>query len=158
MSFNSPYGNTGASKPEQPDSQQGGFPPEQNTPTPYGVPNYGNVPQSNFPQPPNPNSYDVNGVPAYGSNPVVQQTGKNSSLSIVGLILAIVMPLVGAIISGIAWKKAIEDGDNTTLPKVGLILGIVFMILNVIFTVLLFAGIAAGMDSTGTATIGTSGY
>lgn len=110
MSFNSPYSNSNQDTP--------------NDPAPVNTPAAG----SDFSH--------VN-VPAYGDAPA-QPTGKNSVLSIVGLVLAVLFPLVGLIISIVAWKHAAETGDNRTLAKVGIIVGAVLFVVGIIYTFVMF--------------------
>lgn len=112
MSFNSPF-----STPEQ-DAAKGP------TPTSHPAPefNYGNV-------------------PAYGDTPEVQPTGKNSTMSIVGLVLAILFPLIGLILSIVAWKQAAETGDNKGLAKAGIIVGAVLIVLNIVLSFVLLGAV-----------------
>lgn len=121
MSFNSPYG-----KPDE-NQNPSMFPPATSSPTDF---NYADV-------------------PAYGVDPEVQPTGKNSTLSIVGVVFAVLIPLIGLILSIIAWKQAAETGDNQKLAKIGIILSIVFLVLNVIFS-FVFVGMLNQMIIDGT--------
>lgn len=120
MSFNSPFSN-----PDQDASKD-------STPASHPAPdfNYANV-------------------PAYGHSPEVQPTGRNSTMSIVGLVLSILLPLIGLIISIIAWKQAAETGDNRGLAKAGIIVGAVLMVLNVIFSFVMLGAVnEAALNST----------
>ena len=74
---------------------------------------------------------------------------RTPALSIVGLVLSIFFPLIGLIVSGIAWKKAKEDGDKTTVAMIGTILGVVLLIVNFIVSVTILPGLMeqAGMPS-----------
>lgn len=90
-------------------------------------------------------------VPAYGNAPQVQATGKNSTMSVVGFVLSILFPLVGLIISIVAWKQAAETGDNRGLAKAGIIVGAVLLALNIIFS-FVFVGAMASATMDGTLT------
>lgn len=99
----------------------------------------------------NTNSSDFNyaNVPAYGNTPHVQPTGKNSTLSIIGLILSILFPLVGLVVSIVAWKQTAETGDSRGLAKAGIIVGAVLLALNIIFTFVFFGAMTtATMNGT----------
>lgn len=76
-------------------------------------------------------------IPAYG-DALAEPTGKNSILSIVGLVLAILFPLIGLIVSIVAWKHTAETGDNRGLAKAGIIVGSVLFILSMIYTFVMF--------------------
>ena len=76
--------------------------------------------------------YNSSDVPAYGSSPEVQPTGRTSTLSVVGFVLSFLFPLVGLILSIVARKQAKETGDNAGLAKAGIIIGAVFFALNII--------------------------
>ena len=54
------------------------------------------------------------------------------TLGIVGLVLAIVAPLVGVIVSAIAMNTSKKAGYQNKLAKIGLIVGIVLTILGII--------------------------
>ena len=54
------------------------------------------------------------------------------TLGIVGLVLAIFMPVVGIIISAIALNQSKSAGYENKMAKIGVILGIVFTILGII--------------------------
>ncbi|GAB3404207.1 hypothetical protein GCM10027515_15890 [Schumannella luteola] len=85
--------------------------------------------------------------------PPAQPTGytpapaaKTNTLAIVGLILAIVVPVVGLIISIIANNQIKQTGEGGAgLAKAGIIVGIIFTILGVI-------GIIANIALLGAAT------
>jgi hypothetical protein len=116
--------------------------------SPFNNPNHN---ANNDPAPTNAPSADFNyaNVPAYGHVPEVQPTGKNSTLSIVGLVLSILFPLIGLIISIVAWKQCAETGDNKGLAKAGIIVGAVLLALNIIFSFVIFGAITdAAMNGT----------
>jgi nitric oxide reductase large subunit len=100
--------------------------------SPYGTPDENSRPTMFPPATSSPTDFNYTNVPAYGVDPEVQPTGKNSIMSIVGLVLAVLIPLVGLIVSIIAWKQAAETGDNQKLAKIGIIVGIVLFVLNII--------------------------
>lgn len=116
--------------------------------SPYGFP--GNDPL-NKPTPAGQSSdFDYAGVPSYGSSPVVQPTGKTSTFSIVGFVLSILMPLIGLVLSIIAYKQAGETGDNKGLAKAGIIVGSVLMALNVIISIFMVIAVAAAPETVTT--------
>lgn len=71
--------------------------------------------------------------PVYGETPQVPPTGKTNILSIIGFVLAIILPLIGIIVSIVAWKQTAETGDNRGLAKAGIIVGIALFILSIIY-------------------------
>lgn len=54
-----------------------------------------------------------------------QATGETSGMSIVGFILSFLFPLLGLVLSIVAWKNAGKTGDKTGLAKAGIIIGTV---------------------------------
>lgn len=93
--------------------------------------------------------FDHASVPAYGHVPEVQPTGKNSTLTIVAFILAIVIPLLGLILSIVAWKQTAETGDNRGLAKAGIIVASILLALNIIISFVLYGALMTGaMDGT----------
>jgi hypothetical protein len=54
------------------------------------------------------------------------------TLGIVGLVLAIVLPLVGIVVSAIARSQSKNAGYENNLAKIGLIVGIVLTVLGLI--------------------------
>lgn len=125
-----PYGVPQQNGPSYQNPGQG-FPPQQpayaqQQPS-YQQPQYQTPQGNNYPGPP---------------APVAEQT---RTMAIVGMILAIIVPLAGAIVSGFTWKKAARLGERTTLPKIGTIVGSVLTVLSAISTTfLVLALIAAG--------------
>lgn len=73
------------------------------------------------------------------------------TLGIVGLVLAIVLPLIGLIVSIIARKKSREAGFDNGLAKAGIIVGIILLVLGIIGTIasvaLGFAAVDAGVST-----------
>lgn len=65
------------------------------------------------------------------------------TLGIVGLVLAFLMPLIGAIISGVALSQSKKAGVPNGVAKAGLILGIVFTVLWIIFAIVVAVAGAA---------------
>ena len=61
------------------------------------------------------------------------------TLGIVGLVLAIVAPVVGIIVSAIAMSQSKKAGYPNKLAKIGLIVGIVLTVLIVILYITVFA-------------------
>ena len=61
------------------------------------------------------------------------------TLGIVGLVLAIVAPIVGIIVSAIALNQSKSAGYPNKLAKIGLIVGIVLTVLIVILYITVFA-------------------
>ncbi len=74
------------------------------------------------------------------------------TLGIVGLVLAIVLPLIGLIVSIIARKKSREAGFDNGLAKAGIIVGIILLVLGIIGTIasvaLGIAAVDAGVSTT----------
>lgn len=83
----------------------------------------------------------IQNTPAYGQDPHVQPTGRTSTLTVVGFVLSILLPLIGFIISIIAFKQAVETGDNRGLAKAGIIVGAVLMVLNIIVSFALLGSV-----------------
>ena len=69
---------------------------------------------------------------AAAPQPVAYPDSTNFVLGIMSLIFAFVVPIVGAILGGIALSQAKRAGTTNTVAKVGFILGLVFTILIVI--------------------------
>ena len=61
------------------------------------------------------------------------------TLGIVGLVLAIVAPIVGIIVSAIALNQSKKAGYPNKLAKIGLIVGIVLTVLYVVLYITVFA-------------------
>ena len=61
------------------------------------------------------------------------------TLGIVGLVLAIVAPIVGVIVSAIAMSQSKKAGYPNKLAKIGIIVGIVLTVLYVVLYVTVFA-------------------
>ena len=61
------------------------------------------------------------------------------TLGIVGLVLAILAPVVGIILSAIALSQSKNAGYPNKLAKIGLIVGIVLTVLIVILYIAVFA-------------------
>ena len=76
------------------------------------------------------------------SEPVGDYPGK--TLGIVGLVLAIVAPVIGIVVSAIALNQSKKAGYPNKLAKIGLIVGIVLTVLIVILYIAVFA---AAMNS-----------
>lgn len=61
------------------------------------------------------------------------------TLGIVGLVLAIVAPLVGVVVSAVALSQSKKAGFENKLAKIGLIVGIVLTALIIVFYVVFAA-------------------
>ena len=69
------------------------------------------------------------------------------TLSIVGLVLAIVAPLIGLIISIVARKQSRAAGYDNGMAKAGVIIGAILTVLGVIGTIIYVIFIASLMNS-----------
>ena len=71
------------------------------------------------------------------------------TLGIVGLILAIIMPLVGLIISIVAQSQSKKAGYPNTMAKVGVIVGAILVVLGIIggiiYAIIMGMAISSGM-------------
>jgi len=70
------------------------------------------------------------------------------TLGIVGLVLAIVAPVIGIVVSAIAMNQSKKAGYPNKLAKIGLIVGIVLTVLIVILYVTVFAVAFSGGVTT----------
>ena len=61
------------------------------------------------------------------------------TLGIVGLVLAILAPVVGIIVSAVALSQSKKAGYENKLAKIGLIVGIVLTVLYVVLYIVVFA-------------------
>ena len=69
------------------------------------------------------------------------------TLGIVGLILAIVAPVVGIIVSAVALSQSKNAGFENKLAKIGLIVGIVLTVLYIVAYFAIFAtALTAGVN------------
>jgi hypothetical protein len=69
--------------------------------------------------------------------PATNYPGK--TMGIVGLILAIVAPVIGIIVSAIALNQSKSAGVENKLAKIGLIVGIALTVLIVVLYIVIFA-------------------
>ena len=60
------------------------------------------------------------------------------TLGIVGLVLAIVAPVVGIIVSAVALSQSKNAGFENKLAKIGLIVGIVLTVITLVYMVVMF--------------------
>ena len=60
------------------------------------------------------------------------------TLGIVGLVLAIVAPVIGIIVSAIAMSQSKKAGYENKMAKIGLIIGIILTVLIVVFYIVIF--------------------
>ena len=79
--------------------------------------------------------------------PVHTAEDPGKTLGIVGLVLAIVVPLVGIIVSAIALNTSKKAGFQNQLAKIGLIVGIVLTVLGLIGGIAYGAWIASVMQN-----------
>ena len=79
------------------------------------------------------------------AQPPADYPGK--TLGIVGLILAILLPLVGLIISIVAQSQSKKAGYPNGLAKAGIIVGAILTALGIIFSIIYFVAIAAALNS-----------
>jgi uncharacterized membrane protein YbaN (DUF454 family) len=61
------------------------------------------------------------------------------TLGIVGLVLAILAPLIGIIVSAVALNQSKKAGYENKLAKIGLIVGIVLTVVYVVLYIVVFA-------------------
>jgi hypothetical protein len=78
-------------------------------------------------------------TPTTQQPPATQDDFPGKTLGIVGLILAVVAPVVGIIISAVALSQSKKAGFENKLAKVGLIVGIVLTVLIVVAYIAIFA-------------------
>lgn len=123
MSFNSPFGGP-VEKPET-----NSFPPASN-------PNYETGNQPAAPE-----------TPSYGSAPAIQPTGKTNTFTIVSFILAIFFPLLGLILSIVAFKQTKATGDNSGLAKAGIVVGAILMALSIISSFVMFGVVTSSIEN-----------
>jgi hypothetical protein len=80
--------------------------------------------------------------------PATEADFPGKTLGIVGLILAIVAPVVGIIISAVALSQSKKAGFENKLAKIGLIVGIVLTVLIVAAYIAIFAtAMSAGVTN-----------
>lgn len=84
------------------------------------------------------------------SKPATPGDYPGKTLGLVGLILAIVVPLAGLIVSLVARKQSKDAGYANQLANIGVIIGVILTVLALISTILSFVVLAPSM--------GTSGY
>ena len=86
--------------------------------------------------------------------------GSQKTLAIVGIILAVLFPLIGLIVSIVAKSHAQQAGDQSSanLAKIGCIIGgvlialsVISVIISVIFIVLIGGGVLAGVAASSAA-------
>lgn len=79
--------------------------------------------------------------------PVAPADYPGKTLGIVGLVLAIVAPLVGLIISIVARKQSREAGVDNGMAKAGVIVGAILTVLGIIGTIIYIVVFASLMKS-----------
>ncbi|WP_378148233.1 DUF4190 domain-containing protein [Cnuibacter sp. UC19_7] len=115
---------------------------DQPTPPPSQQPNYGAAPSYG-------SSTAAGGTP---SAPVKAPPGTDfpgKTLGIVGLILAIVIPLVGLILSIVARVQSKKAGYKNTLATAGIIVGAVIMAIYIIIWIVAAIAIAGVVAQCG---------
>jgi hypothetical protein len=78
-------------------------------------------------------------------SPTTEADFPGKTLGLVGLILAIVAPVVGIIISAVALSQSKNAGFPNKLAKIGLIVGIVLTVLGVAYLVVFATVFSAGV-------------
>ena len=102
------------------------------------------------PQQQNPYGADPQNNP-YGSAPgAVPADYPGKTLGLVGLILAIVAPVIGLILSIVAKKQSKEAGFPNQLAKIGVIIGAILTALYVIGIIIYVAVIGSMIANTPT--------
>ena len=81
------------------------------------------------------------------SAPAGDYPGK--TLGIVGLILAIIVPLVGLIISIVAANQSKKAGFSNGLAKAGIIVGAILVALGIIVSIIYGIAIGAALSNAG---------
>lgn len=71
------------------------------------------------------------------------------TLGLVGLILAIVVPLVGLILSIVAQNQSKAAGYPNQLAKIGVIIGAILLVLGIIGGILYFVALGSMMSMSG---------
>ena len=71
------------------------------------------------------------------------------TLGLVGLILAIVVPLVGLIISLVAQKQSKDAGYPNQLAKIGVIIGAILLVLGIIGSIVYAVALGSMMSTAG---------
>ncbi|HXH36341.1 MAG TPA: hypothetical protein VNJ54_18335 [Plantibacter sp.] len=71
------------------------------------------------------------------------------TLGLVGLILAIVVPLVGLILSIVAQNQSKAAGYPNQLAKIGVIIGAILLVLGIIGSILYFVTVGSMMSTAG---------
>ncbi|WP_145978679.1 hypothetical protein [Granulicoccus phenolivorans] len=105
--------------------------------------------------PPPPGGPGPQGYPGQGYPGSVPREDPGKTMGLVGLILAIVIPLVGLIVSIIARGKSKAAGFKNTLATVGIIIGAVFLLGQIIGGIVMgvsLGGIAAKCAELGPGT------
>ncbi len=69
------------------------------------------------------------------------------TLGVVGLVLAFLVPLVGAIVSAVALSQSKKAGYPNTLARVGVIVGAVLTVLGLIISIISIIASAAAYMS-----------
>ena len=113
-------------------------PVEQN-PEPVAAP----PPQVATPQPVSQPFISQQPQPAFAGQPlaVTPQVKQSNVLGIVGLILAVLLPLIGFVVSLIAYKKARKKGGSGTLSIVAIIISVLFFIAGLSIIYSTFTGV-----------------
>ncbi len=90
-------------------------------------------------------------TPAPAPQPAPAGDFPGKTLGIVGLVLAILVPLVGLIISVVANNQSKAAGFPNQLAKIGIIVGAILTVLGIIVSII-YGIAAAALISTGIST------
>jgi hypothetical protein len=82
--------------------------------------------------------------PTPAANPATLDPGR--TLGIVGLVLAFLIPLVGLILSIVAFNQSKRAGFTNTLARVGIIVAVIVMALGLVIGII--AGITGAMSAS----------
>ena len=88
-------------------------------------------------------------TPAPAPQPAPAGDYPGKTLGIVGLVLAILVPLVGLIISFVANNQSKAAGYPNQLAKIGIIVGAILTVLGIIGTIIYVVALGSLVASTG---------
>ncbi|WP_052367237.1 DUF4190 domain-containing protein [Paraoerskovia marina] len=118
-------------QPGPPQYGQSGQPGQYGQSAPYGQPGYPQAP----------------GTPdSYGQQPARSGSVPGKTMGIVGLVLAFFMPIVGLVLSIVAFVQSKKAGFSNGPALAGIILGAIFTILATIALILIFTVMGGVVD------------